>query len=610
MKDIFFTFSKWNVALGLVVVFAAFYLWGIPKTAVNVADSDDLSLAAYTQSLAHPPGYNLQTSLASMGRLFPSIHFAPFSHALNAIIQSLAVGMFFVVSLRLLETLNLKRTPSIAVAIAGSVWWGLNRLTYQNAVIFEVFSLASLVLLVFIYAWLLPKTNPVKLGLLSALALFAHQLTLAVTVFAMIARGINMQKRTRAAQLAFAFCIGCVLLLSTYWFYFGKSSPFGWHIEPYLFGVIQFVTRATLQGGSAIETYASTFDVGHSLASLVRLVELISKQSTILVLPLAFVGWWKLQAKHVHKSLVLGIPTLIYVLIFVFYLKFPTPELSLSDTQYFWGTHLTERMMFGLSLMLHLLATLGLAKMYAFLLRYVAPRTLNVILLLVALLASGFSLHSNHAYQQFSISDFSAHYSQHLLSVLPEHAVVIVDTDIVFGLLYAQIVEGVRPDVAIVPQVMGMRGAWFYAQAGKLYEFGASDNETQAALVVHHALNENKPVFIYHPSSALLSDIQAMSEPVHFTPVDFWLKVEKNKSQGMLPPDAFAQELMTNQSNSLWLNGWRGHLATLYAMHAYFSGTSSESEMALEAAAWGERMAILPQTKAAVEASLREGFIK
>lgn len=608
MKDFFFTVSKWNVALGLVCVFACIYVMGIPKTAVNVADSDDLSLAAFTQSLAHPPGYTLQTTLASVGKLFPSMHFALFSHALNAIIQSIAVGLFFVVALRLLDVIHPKHPPSIAVAAIASVWWGLNRLTYQNAVIFEVFPLATLLLLLFLYAYLSPKKHFLKIGFIAALALFAHQLTLVVTGVAMIAQGIKLKQPKKKFQIVLSFCVGCLVLFATYWLYFGKSTSFGWHVEPHFFGVLQFVTRATLHGGSAIETYASTFDLGHSLASLAQLITLIAQQSTVLVVPLALLGWWKLKSKNFHAALVLGLPTLIYVLIFVFYLKFPTPERSLSDTQFFWGTHLTERMMFGLSLLLHLLATVGVANIYTFLHRRTNFRTLNVMSLMFIVVSSGFALYSNRAYQQFSTSDFSARYSQHLLSVLPQNAVVIVDTDIVFGLLYAQIVEGVRPDVAIVPQVMGMRGAWFYAQAGKLYEFGVSDNETQAALVVHHALNQQKPIFVYHPSSELLAAIQAMSEPVYFTPVDFWLKVEKNKSQGMLPPDVFAQELMTNQSNSLWLNGWRGQLATLYAMHAYFSGNGGETDLAIEAASWGERLALLPQTKAAVEASLRQGL--
>lgn len=102
--------------------------------------------------------------------------------------------------------------------------------------------------------------------------------------------------------------------------------------------------------------------------------------------------------------------------------------------------------------------------------------------------------------------------------------------------------------------------------------------------------------------------MQAMSQPVHFTPVDFWLRVEKEISETNLPSQDFAQELLADQSNSLWLNGWRGHLATLYAMHAYYSGKNGEENLAKEAAVIGERLAQLPQTKAAVEASLSEGL--
>ncbi len=609
MKNIFLTSSRWKATLGIVFLFACIYLTGIPKTAVNVADSDDLSLASFTQSLAHPPGYNVLTALVGLGNFLPPKHFAFITHASSALLQSLNVGLFFLVALQLLDLVKIKRSPSVILALVSSVWWGLNSLTYQNAVIFEVFPFSTMCLLAFLYSFLNPKAdNQIRLGLLAALAFFAHQLTLVVTGIALLSQIISHQTRQQNRKLLAAFLMGMGGLFSTYWFYFDKIAAFGWHIEPYFFGVLQFVSRATLQGGSAIETYASSFDLTHSLQSLVRLIELLSKQGSIVLIPMALYGWWMLKQVNKKIALSLGSPVLIYVLLFSFYLKFPTLEGSLSDTQFFWGTHLTERMMFGLSLLLHLLATLGLTKLYAKLSRFAAPRTLNAIVIITVVVASGFALRSNRAYQQFSTSDFSARYSNHLLSVLPEDAVVVVDTDIVFGLLYAQIIENVRPDVDVVPQVMGMRGKWFFAQAGKLYDFGVGDNETQAALVVHHALNNQKPIFVYHPSTKLLETMQAMSQPVHFTPVDFWLRVEKEISETNLPSQDFAQELLADQSNSLWLNGWRGHLATLYAMHAYYSGKNGEENLAKEAAVIGERLAQLPQTKAAVEASLSEGL--
>ena len=609
MKRFFLANSKLYIALGLAVLFSSMYLAGIPKTAVNVADSDELSLASFTQSLAHPPGYNLLTTLIGIGTLLPPKHFALLTHASNAFVQGLNVGLFFLVTLQLLGQLNVKRSSVVVIAILGSVWWGLNRLTYQNAVIIEVFPWATFFLLLFVYLWLSPKANNhIKLGLLAALAFFAHQLTVVITGIALLARMRSEHSRKQNGKLLAAILFGIGGMLGTYWLYFDKSAAFGWYIEPYFIGVLRFVSRATLQGGSAIETYASSFYLTHSFQSLGRLFDLLAKQGSIVLVPMALYGWWMLKRAHKKIAFSLGFPVLIFVLLFTFYLKFPTLGGSLSDTQFFWGTHLTERMLYGLSLLLHLLATLGVAKLYAKLPRFIPSRTLNLIALITVVVASGFALRSNRAYQQFSTSDFSARYSHHLLSVLPENAVVVVDTDIVFGLLYAQIIDGVRSDVVIVPQVMGMRGMWFFAQAGKLYEFGVGDNETQAALVVQHALNNQKPMFVYHPSEKLLENIQSMSPTSRITPFDFWLKVEHEQSEGVLPPKTFAQELLANQSNSLWLNGWRGHLATLYAMQAYYLGKNGENNFAKEAASLGERLAQLPQTKAAVEASLRQGL--
>lgn len=78
------------------------YLWGTPE-AVQFEDDGLFIMAAYFNGIAHPPGYPLYTLVGHLMSMLPVSSVAFRIHLLSGVFASLACGLIWLVTFKLLK---------------------------------------------------------------------------------------------------------------------------------------------------------------------------------------------------------------------------------------------------------------------------------------------------------------------------------------------------------------------------------------------------------------------------------------------------------------------------------------------------------------------------
>ncbi len=145
----------------LTLIAAAIYSVTTAPT-VLPGDSGEFQFVAWLPGIAHPTGYPLYILLGwAWSQLLPFGEVAWRMNWLSAVLGGLTIGLMSLVSRRLL-TLTLPDLPPLSQRLAaafGTLTVALTPLLWSQAIIAEVYTLHSLILLGLLYSLLPPSTN-------------------------------------------------------------------------------------------------------------------------------------------------------------------------------------------------------------------------------------------------------------------------------------------------------------------------------------------------------------------------------------------------------------------------------------------------------------------
>ena len=171
---------------------------------VGAGDSGELVLAADSLSVPHPPGYPLWLLLARMAALAPFGAVAWRVNALSALLSAAAVGLFYLLAVRL-------SLPRREAALA-TAFFGASTLVWRSAVEAEVYPLATLFFVGLCLLALRARSGPSPSPRADALFFFAAGLSplahqtlafpAALLAFWVVASGAKSGRLVRAAGWA------------------------------------------------------------------------------------------------------------------------------------------------------------------------------------------------------------------------------------------------------------------------------------------------------------------------------------------------------------------------------------------------------------------------
>ena len=142
---------KWFLCIASASFSFAVYLRTLCPT-VYVGDSGELTAAAYTLGIAHPPGYPL---FCLLGKLFTFLPFGNVAYRVNllsACFASLTVGLVFLILLRLLQkNEGLSRGERVFAAFTGALSFGFLRDFWFEALSAEVYTLNTFFFALLLY---------------------------------------------------------------------------------------------------------------------------------------------------------------------------------------------------------------------------------------------------------------------------------------------------------------------------------------------------------------------------------------------------------------------------------------------------------------------------
>ncbi|MFB3896495.1 MAG: DUF2723 domain-containing protein, partial [bacterium] len=149
--------KDWGFAIGISLVALVIYLLTLCPT-VYVGDSGELTAAAYTLGIAHPPGYPL---LCLAGKIFTWIPLGDIAYRIN-----LLSAVFATSTVVLLYLLLLKIIQNRIIASVGSLIFAFSHTFWNNANIgkssYAINAFFTVVILLTLYQWSEIKVNRKK----------------------------------------------------------------------------------------------------------------------------------------------------------------------------------------------------------------------------------------------------------------------------------------------------------------------------------------------------------------------------------------------------------------------------------------------------------------
>ncbi len=411
------------IGVGLLALYAA----GACRT-IAVGDSGELVAAVATLGIPHPSGYPLYVLLGKLWTVLLPLGSVAFRMSLfSAVAGAAACALLY----RLCRSLDLDRpaavTAALLLAVSGSFW--------GEAVVQRVYTLNALFLVVATH-----------------LALrWRRERRAAFLVGAFFTCGLGTANHTFMAVLAVALAVWAAAtepgLLRRPKVLLASAGSFAVGLLPYLFLPLRSASDPRLDWGnpesvSALVAVMLRRDYWERawLAGPGDLLPIAWDWARSLAVELAFVGLAlavvAVVARRHHQM-----PVSLPLLAMAANLAAMAAHGSYPDL-FVW-----HRYYIPSYVMLALLAAAG-----AHALLVVLPRRLGWALLLVPL-AAAFVGFGRHDLGRYRIAD---DFSRRLLASLPPGAHLIAsDDNVLFPLLYLQLVEGVRPDVDLVPQGVG-----------------------------------------------------------------------------------------------------------------------------------------------------------
>jgi hypothetical protein len=558
---------------GALLILLAVYSNAAIGAHVNYADSDDLILAAAFGGLAHPPGYPLVIGLYhGLMSLLPMVPPLLVATTTTYLLQVVAAGF-------LMATLLTWKLPGILVAGLG-LFWGLRYAPFLHATVPEIFAFNNVLLAGWI--WLITRLGArshyrlrdyaLILGL-AGVMVFQHVLLGIAVIGGAIFLVRSWPFKTKVVTLIGGGLATLLLLgmwLSSYSF-FPEKPEYGWPKPHTLSERWQFYWRTVYDpGGSHIEMYVDDYSLIRLISSVRVATEHWIYDLTIIGVALfAFSGYliWR-EPKRSWRWLLMV--WLMSGPLLVLYMRFP----FMDEAGYYVGAALRFRMFYIAEMVEILMIGFGLRWLYR-----VRPKPVRVGMISFCV----FLLVSRYPLFDASLDNFTSLWHQDILTSLPVEAVLVVDSDEIFGLYYQQLLEQVRPDIAVVPaRIPDLDGS--LTRLSPAWLVVPPDPEIMISMLISHWLHQEKRVFLLSPGTDLLTFLGLEANPFYAKPHGYVIEVSKT------PPDygeAYDYGLSIGLAEaprhgfSWWLKGLTHMVAKIHVTHLHFFAMNGFETQAL-----------------------------
>jgi len=436
-----FPVSVFDRALVFAFVFAAalvVYLFTLCPTFAS-EDSPELTTAAWTLGVPHPPGYPVYvlcgkavTTLVAFGTVAWRMNVA------SALAAACAAGVVALTALRLTRSRLAAVVAGMSLAFSENLW--------AQAVIAEVYALNSLVVALLVYLavrW--NESGERRLAVAAAgvvaLGLGLHPITafvaLVIVVFAVLRR---RELVFRPSVWLPALAVGAAVLVAEYGFtaWTSRRNPYIDWGDPETFGRLM---AHVLRSQYSTSTVTSTFSVFQSLGQIGVILDYLLRQFGGWIGPLCVFGA-VVSFRRAGRGLATALLGVLVVSTFSFMLitNFELDRAKINANEQFW---LPANTILAVWLAIAADAFRRRAR------KRFKPRAAIALTAAVALLLCASPLWANWRKNDRSHYTLAEDYTENLLQTLPARAVLFMGKDINFGLLYKQGVEGKRPDVEL-----------------------------------------------------------------------------------------------------------------------------------------------------------------
>ena len=455
----------WRVPLMVFVGLLALYVATLAPSVMG-GDSGDLTTAALTGGVPHPPGYPL---FAMLARLFAALPVGPSPawrvNLLSATSTAAAAAL-------LCAVVQLWTRNQVA-ALAAAVLFGTNAVVWYHATSAEIFGLNAFFIALAFLLWLCVERTArsrfvFALAFASGLGM-CNQHTFAIAGLPLILRSLWVARHNlKARGLAIALALGLFGLAPYAYLTLASASSaaVSWGDQTTWPGLISHILRrsyGTFGLGRAVGGGAFV-DKGTFLPTLWSLLGHAFPRFAWIGPPLAFAGFYLTAKAHEEpkETIILGIALGAYVIIFCELSNMaPSAELYLTEV---------SRFFIQSDFLLAVAAGLGCAEI----LRWLRPRwafierrprlaygfPVLLLVLSVAANAGSASRRNNHVFSDFATA---------ALASLPPNAIVITFGDHTSGAVsYFHEVEKVRPDVVHLDREM-LASPWYGQRKRRLH---------------------------------------------------------------------------------------------------------------------------------------------
>ncbi len=556
-----------KIAFLLFIITLSIYVFGANRHNPGYADSDEMITIGYLLGSAHPSGYPLQMWLTKLFTLLPitgSIAYRAnimnsFFHALT-VIAMFATG-FIVIQMLLHKKENYDKMSKIGISVSliGSSLLGFSGLFWLYSGVAEVGALNDFLGSVTLLSSLVWYSK-----VSSSKTYVSHEYVWFLLTWALAGLGMT---HVHTFILLYPG-LGVVLLIGL--FKYGRFKLYGWMklLLPLLvYGICFFVPNLSLfylndrkqnvswyfeqswQGWWGhisrkvysgyipekdihVASYISKINIPHYINAFPHYWDFMIQHFSIIGVIFGLFGLSWLWIKNKELALIITSFVLVSGMVLALYMGVPDPEASsleyrsligISHRQYLIGeTMWAIAMIIGLWGIVELVRkefkkiTIEQLGMIVGVLGF-----LSVLTQFLYNLPMGNQRNNTHAWD----------YAKAVLEPLPQDAILMCFADFsCFSLMYAQEVEGLRPDVKLVSKNIFIKGHWL-KQNPELKGLEDTDNPYFSADIVSWNLFNNRRVFLTDSVGYYVSYIGLEGNPFFIVPNGLTFEVVKKMPQ-------------------------------------------------------------------------------
>ncbi len=413
----------------------AVYLKTVCPT-VYTGDSAELSLAAVTLGIAHPPGYPL---LILIGRIFAEIAFGNQAYLLNilsSMFSAASVGVMALV-VRMIVFPAGKRDGIFPMVIssAGALIWGFADALWGTSSGFEVYSLSALLVVLILFFLLKFEENGDFVWLMAGIYLFSLAMTNHLSALAILPAVGYSALKSKLDLKQYGYGAALLFLGLTLYLYLPvRSSQYpiaDWNHPAAFSALLEHVTAARY------ELYLSSSGLPGFFENIVRASGILGRQYPLYLIFGGFAGLIVLFGKRKTAAIILSSIIVFNLLLNALY---DIPDMD----QYYLPSIIA--------------LSIGFIALIKSIFEKLPPSINKYGASIVSILAVVISFMGNLKTNDQSDNTIAYSYGLSILNSLPTGSYLLtVGDNATFPLLYLRYAESVRPDLTVYDRAVTVR---------------------------------------------------------------------------------------------------------------------------------------------------------